>query len=41
MKLEEQDLKSYRAMMAPEGMTSNKENASKYASVEDYEDDFM
>jgi len=40
-KQEEQDLKSYRGFMAKEEMTSNKELAGKYQSVEDYEDDFM
>ncbi|MEW5297364.1 MAG: hypothetical protein WDW38_006202 [Sanguina aurantia] len=36
-----EETKSYKTIMQDEYMVSNKELAAKYASVEDYEDDFM
>lgn len=37
----EKELRSYSALMNEDSMTSNREMASKYSSVEDMEDDFM
>ena len=38
---EQQELRSYDRIMKDDAMVSNREIASKYASVEDAEDDFM
>lgn len=35
------ELRSYSSLMQEENMTSNADMASKYKSVEEYEDDFM
>merc|ERR1711963_1152251 len=40
-KAAEKELRSYGALMQDDAMTSNKQLASKYASVEEMEDDFM
>ena len=37
----EKELKSYSALMQDDAMTTNKDLAAKYTSVEDAEDDFM
>ena len=37
----QEELRSYKALMTQEHMVTSKELGQKYASVEDYEDDFM